>query len=175
MTDSKITGYADAVLAAARAEGNISTVEDEMFRFARALEGSDELRETLSDPRLPVAQRAQVVEDLLGGKASPTTVGAVSMLVLAGRTHDIGAVADAFVQRSAEDRGQSVAEVRSAVALTSEQQDRLAEALSTSVGRQVTIRNIVDPTVVGGVVAQVGDTLFDGSVRTRLTQLRDAF
>lgn len=175
MTDSKITGYADAVLAAATAEGNISAVEDELFRFARALEGSDELRQTLADPHLPVAQRAQIVEDLLGGKASAVSVGVVSMLVLAGRTHDIGAVVDEFVQRSAAGRGEAVAEVRSAVALTPDQTDRLAAALTKSVGHAVTVRNIVDPTVVGGVIAQVGDTLYDGSVRTRLTQLRDAF
>ena len=175
MTDTHITSYADAVLAAAKAENAVPVVEEEMFRFARALEGSDELRSTLSDPHLPAINRVQIVEDLLGGKASPTTVGAISMLVLANRTHDLGAVADEFVQRAAAERGQAVAEVRSAVPLSDEQQTRLAAALTTSLGRQVTVRNVVDPTVVGGVVAQVGDTLFDGSVRTRLTQLREAF
>lgn len=175
MTDKLITNYAESILGAARAEGNVSEVEDELFRFARALEGSDELRSTLSDPHLAVATRMQIIEDLLAGKAGPTTVGAVSMLVLAGRVHEIGAVADEFLRRSADSRGQAVAEVRSAVALTDDQQARLASALASKVGREVTVRNIVDPTVVGGIVAQIGDSLFDGSVRTSLTQLRDAF
>ena len=175
MTETHITSYADAVLAAARAEGAVAVVEDELFRFARALEDSDELRNTLSDDRLPVARRAQIVEDLLGGKAGPTTIGAVSMLVLAGRVADIAAVADEFVRRSAESRGHAVAEVRSAVALSDDQQNRLAVALAGQIGREVTVRNVVDPTVLGGIVTQIGDSLYDGSVRTRLTQLRDAF
>jgi len=68
-----------------------------------------------------------------------------------------------------------IAEVRSAVALSSEQISRLAEALKQQTNSDVSIRNIVDPSVVGGIVTQIGDTLLDGSVRTRLNQLREAF
>jgi F-type H+-transporting ATPase subunit delta len=71
--------------------------------------------------------------------------------------------------------GKEVAEVRSAVELTADQQDRLAKALNAATGKQVTIKVIVDPSVLGGIVAQVGDTVIDGSVRSRLEQLRNAF
>ena len=54
-------------------------VGDELFRFARVLETNDELRTTLTDQQLPVSRRQQIVEDLLGGKATPTTVSLVSM------------------------------------------------------------------------------------------------
>jgi F-type H+-transporting ATPase subunit delta len=68
-----------------------------------------------------------------------------------------------------------VAEVRSAVALSDDQQERLAEAISSQTKRAVTVRNIVDPSVLGGIVTQVGDSVIDASIRTRLHQLRDAF
>ena len=80
------------------------------------------------------------------------------------------------MQRSAADRGEAVAEVRSAVALTDEQIARLAAAaLKARTDLDVTVQNIVDPTVMGGVVTQIGDSVLDGSVRTRLNQLREAF
>jgi len=175
MSDTRITAYADALVALARAEGATSEVEDELFRFARALEGSDELRGTLADAGVPAARRIQIVEDLLGGRAGATTTSIVSLIVANGRVGELSQIVDEFVARSAGGRGEAVAEVRSAVALSDEQQRRLAEALTSRTGRPVTVRNVVDPTVLGGVVTQIGDTLLDGSVRTRLNQLRDAF
>ena len=175
MTDTHINSYAEAISAIAAAEGNTAAVENELFSFVRALQSSDELRATLSDPKLPLARRLQVVEDLLDGKASGTTASIVSLLVSNGRVGELEAIVDAALARSAESRGEAVAEVRSAVALTEDQLTRLAAALKAKTHRDVAVRNIVDPSVVGGIVTQIGDTLLDGSVRTRLTQLRDAF
>lgn len=175
MSDTRINAYADAALSIARAEGNLSEVEDELFRLGRVLESSDELRSTLSDPRLPAARRQQIVEDLLEGKATTTTTAIVSMVVGAGRAADLPKIAQELVQRSASDRGEAVAEVRSAVALTEDQIARLAAALKQRTNMDITVKNVVDPTVMGGIVTQIGDSVLDGSVRTRLNQLRDAF
>lgn len=167
--------YADAVAAVARAEGNLDVVSDELFRVARALEGSDELRMTLSDRQVPAARRQQIVEDLLGGQALETTTAVVSMIVAAGRSSDLIGIAREAVEINARDRGRSVAEVRTAVALTGDQATRLSAALSAATGHQVEIKVIVDPSVMGGVVATIGDEVIDGSVRHRLSQLRDTF
>lgn len=167
--------YADAVASVARAEGNLDLVSDELFRVARALEGSDELRMTLSDRQVPAARRQQIVEDLLGGLASETTTAMVSMIVAAGRSSDLGSIAQEAVELNARDRGRSVAEVRSAVALTEDQTQRLAAALSAATGHQVDIKVVIDPNVLGGVVTTIGDEVIDGSVRNRLNQLRDSF
>ena len=175
MSDNRTTAYADAAFSIARAEGNISEVEDELFRLGRIVETNEELRSTLTDPHLPVERRAQIVEDLLDGKATTTTVSFVSMLVSSNRITDLPAIAGELVRRSADAAGQSVAEVRSAVALTDAQIEQLAAALKARTNRDVTIRNIVDPTVLGGIVTQIGDSVIDGSVRTRLNQLREAF
>ncbi|WP_420637635.1 ATP synthase F1 subunit delta [Candidatus Poriferisocius sp.] len=167
--------YADAVAAVARAEGTLDVVADELFRVARALEGSDELRMTLSDRLIPAARRQQIVEDLLGGQAAETTTAVVSMIVAAGRAGDLVDIARQTVEINARDRGRSVAQVRTAVALTGDQAERLAAALSAATGHQVDIKVIVDPAVMGGVVATIGDEVIDGSVRHRLSQLRDTF
>lgn len=175
MSDNRITAYADAALGVALAEGALSEVEDELFRLARVFESSDELRATLSDPHIPAAKRQQIVEDLLEGRASTATVAIVSMIVATGRAGDLPRIADELVQRSAASTGSAVAEVRSAVALTDEQIARLTQALSARTKRDITVRNIVDPTVMGGIVTRIGDSVIDGSVRTRLNQLREVF
>lgn len=171
----RVTNYAQAMLAVAEAEGVTEDVADELFRFARALDGNDELRSALTDQRIEAARRQQIVEDLLGGKASPTTIGLVSMAVGAGRAGDLSKIADRVVDLSASARGRDVALVRTAVALTDDQQSRLVAALKKAHGADIDVKVQVDPSVVGGIVTQIGDTVMDGTVRTRLAQLREAF
>jgi F-type H+-transporting ATPase subunit delta len=79
-----------------------------------------------------------------------------------------------MVSKAAAAADKEVAEVRSAVPLTQDQVTRLAEALGKATGKQVEIKVILDPTIKGGVIAQIGDTVIDGSVRRRLEQLRNA-
>ena len=168
----RISGYADAVLAVARAEGAQSAVEDELVRFAQALRSSDELQSTLADPAIDVERRLGITEDLLGGRALPATAALVSLVVGAGRGGELVDIIDAAMDRAAAGRNRRVARVRSAVELTSEQRARLAEAIKASSGLDVEIQAIVDSTVVGGVVTEIGDDVIDGSVRSRLQQMR---
>jgi F-type H+-transporting ATPase subunit delta len=171
-TDTRLDAYANALFEVARAEGSVGEVEDELFRFARTLEGNDELRSKLTDAAIPVERRTGVVEQLLGGKASPVTTSLVSFVVGAGRARDLPAIIDRLVQRAAAEKDRTVAEVRTAIPLTDDQRTRLEAALSRATGTQVEVKDVVDPTVLGGVVAQIGDTVIDGSIRNRLEQLR---
>jgi F-type H+-transporting ATPase subunit delta len=173
--DDRTLAYANGLFGIASNEGNLAEVEDELFRFARTLEASDELRTTLTDANLPVSRRQQMVEDLLGGKANPITTSLVSMVVGNGRSRDLPAIIDELVRISAAEGNKEVAEVRAAVPLSDDQKSRLAEALGKATGKQVELKVVIDPTVLGGLVAQVGDTVIDGSVRTRLDQLKTAF
>jgi len=171
-TDVRIDGYARALFEIARAEGTLDEVEDELFRFARSYESSDALRNTLTDEQVPVAKRQAIVEDLLGGKATATTTQLVSLVVGSGRGRDLPAIIDRLVARASSSKNLSVAEVRSAVALTDDQQARLAAALANATGKQVNLKVVVDPSVLGGLVATIDDTVIDGSVRTRIDQLK---
>ena len=98
-------------------------------------------------------------------------------MVGTGRVRDLPDDRRPAARRSPPRRGeQVVAEVRSAVALTDDQKARLAAALKASApASDVDVVVVVDPTVLGGIVTQIGDTVIDGSVRPRLTQLRESF
>ena len=169
----RVEAYADAMLAVAQSEGALDTVEEELFRVARTIEGNDELRTTLVDENIPVERRVGIVQDVLA-TAHPTTRGLVSFLVSSGRVRDLSAIIDRLVAQAAEQRAEAVAEVRSAIPLDDGQRERLAEALSRATGKQVSVKVIVDESVIGGIVAQVGDTVIDGTVRNRLNQLRES-
>lgn len=172
--EDRIDGYANALFEVASVEGSLDAVENELFQVARALETNDELRTTLTDEVIPVARRQSVVEDLLGNRASPVTVSLVSFVVGSGRGRQLPAIVDRLVARAAEAKNKTVAEVRTAVPLTDDQRNRLADALGKATGKSVEVKAIVDRSVLGGVIAQIGDTVIDGSVRTRLEQLREA-
>ncbi len=169
----RVEAYANALLEVSRAEGHLADIQDELFRFARTFEGSDELRTALTDPALPAERRIAVVEDLLGGKALQTSAALAAFIVAAGRAGELPAIVDRFVELAAAEQRRAVAEVRSAIELTPEQTDRLREALNRATGKDVEVKVVVDPSVLGGIVARVGDLVIDGSVRHRLEQLRE--
>lgn len=166
--------YAAALFEVARAEGNLERVEAELYQMARAIETSEELRSKLTDQSLPVELRQGIVEDLLGDRAQPVTKALVSFVVGSGRARDLPAIIDLMVRRSADERSETVADVRSAIPLDDDQQQRLAAALSTRTGQKVSVKVSVDPSILGGIVATIGDTVIDGSIRRRLEQLRES-
>jgi F-type H+-transporting ATPase subunit delta len=173
MTTDRVDVYARSLLAIAEAEGNLAEVEDELFRFARIVDGNDELRMALSDRTLPAERRAAIVEELLGPRALPITVAIIAFVVAAGRGQLLTAIVSNFVELAAATRRHEVAEVRTAVPLDDAQQQRLARALSEATGKQIEVKVVVDEKVMGGLVATIGDTVIDGTVRHRLAQLKE--
>jgi F-type H+-transporting ATPase subunit delta len=169
---TRIEGYAKGLLEVAKAEGTLDEVEDELFRFARSFESNEQLRNTLTDDQIPPARRQSIVEDLLDGKATPTTTQLLSMVVGSGHSRELPQIIDRMVEMAAASKDRSVAEVRVAVELTPDQRDRLAAALANATGKNVNLKVVVDPSVLGGLVATVGDAVIDGTVRTHLEQLK---
>jgi len=169
-----IRGYAQALFSIAEAEGVLDDVGDELFRFARALDKETRLRNALTDIALPAERKRKVLGDVLGKRANLHTVNLLAFVVEQGRARDLGAIVDELVRLAAERRQRAVAEVRTAIQLSGQQRKRLADALAGATGKQIELKVIVDPdSVIGGVVARVGDQVFDGSVRRRLDLARE--
>ncbi len=170
----RIKGYAAGLLEIARGEGELDRVERELYQVARAVEGSEELRGTLSDVLIPMERKRGIVDDLIGGRAADLTIAAIDFIVASGRAKDLPEIADELARAAAATRSREVAEIRSAVELDDETVRRLEAALGRATGKQIEVKVVVDPSVVGGIVARVGDTVIDGSVRRRLETLRHA-
>jgi F-type H+-transporting ATPase subunit delta len=170
--DAVVSGYAKALLAVAEAEGAIDRVQDELFVFAKAVERHAELREALTDASLPVENRDAVIEDLLGGRVHPVTLKLARFLVDAGQARHLDAIAEELANMAAKRSELALGEVRSAVPLDQEQRERLRKVLADATGRQIELKVVVEPSVIGGLVARVGDEVFDGSVASRLADAK---
>jgi F-type H+-transporting ATPase subunit delta len=170
----RTAGYAAAIYELGSAEGDLARVEGELASIARAIDTSAELRSALTDPALPLDRKRAVIEDLLGSRTSRTTVTAIGMIAGLNRIGELGEIATRLSERSAASVGKKLAEVRSAVELDDATVQRLAAALEKQIGAAVEVRTIIDPSIMGGIVTRVGDTVIDGSVRSRLDSLRQA-
>lgn len=170
----RISGYAAGILEMARAEGNLERVQTELFEIGRQISGSPELRSSLTDPALPLERKRGIVSDLLSGRATSLTVGLIEFLLGQNMAGDVSAIAASLAEQAASARNRQVAEIRTAVSLEPATVERLTAALERATGTSLEVRTVVDPTVVGGIVARVGDTVIDGSVASKLDSLRTA-
>ncbi len=139
-----------------------------------ALPLSSQLQMALTDPSLAAEHKTALVRDLIGASAAPTTTALVSYAAANLRGRQPAVAIESLATLAADQRQRLLAEVRSAVELTSEQVGRLAAALSTLQGRDVRLNVIVDREVVGGIVVRVGEDVIDGSVASRFEQARRA-
>ena len=172
-SEELISGYARALFNVVQAEGELDRVEDELFRFGKILDSNHELKQALSDQSIDRAQREKVLDELLADKVSPHTLGLLTFIVGQGRARQLPQILGQLSDLAAEARDSVVAEVRTAIPLDQGQRDALATALSKATGKKVEVKALVDPDVLGGVVAKIGETVIDGTVKHRLEQLKD--
>ena len=161
----------EALMRSAEEQGQLQTVEDELFRLGRIVAGDAEFEQTLSDKTAePDAKRALLAQ-VLYGKVTAVTEALASQAV----ARPAGMPADDFMEisrQAAELRGRAVAVVTSAEQLSEQQTEDLRGRLTSLYGREITVHNDVDPALLGGVVGRVGDEIIDGSVAGRLDAMR---
>jgi len=174
MAEDRIKGYARGIFEMASGEGDLDRVEGELLTVARAFETSPELRSKLTDPQLPLEKKQGIVDELIGGRSSGLTLGLVQLVVSQNRASDLPAIAGAVAEAAASSRNKAVAEVRSAVPLDAETVSRLTASLGRATGKDVEVKVIVDPSVIGGIMARVGDTVIDGTIAKRVESVRQA-
>ena len=167
--------YAKALFSLADEQGQVEQWSSGLDALGRALQSSPELRETLASPLFDKDQRRNVVAALarqLTLAETPTNF----LLLLADRDRlaYLPAVIQTFRDLADARLGRSRAKVTSAVPLSAEETRRIAEQLARSQKGEVIVESSVDPALLGGVVAQVGSLVYDGSVRSQLEELRRA-
>ncbi len=168
-----VRGYASAIFQIAETEGVLDRVTDELFRFAKAVEQNHELRTALTDVAIPAERKEAVLDELLGNRASSHTRDIAAFVVAQARAGQLSEIASAVAELTAEARESVLAEVRTAVELDDDARQRLGEALSRATGKKVDVKVLVDPSVVGGVYAKIGDEVIDATIRRRLQELRE--
>ena len=158
----------EAALDAADARGELDSVEDELFRFGRIVGGDRELARILSDRKATAEGKTALLDRLLSGRVSPVTQQLLRNVLTGPHAGTAEVAVERLSDVASRRRGQSVARVTSAVPLSPEQERRLSDSLSRLYGRTVGLQVTVDPSVLGGLIVQVGDEVIDGSIAHRL-------
>lgn len=167
--------YARALFSLASEENRVPAVRDELRRLGALLGASPELRDVLIQPLHPASERRRVLESVAEKLAASSLLRRFySYLIDQRRLVGFAEIEAEFVRLADAAAGRSKARVTTAQPLSEAQQARLARALSARAGTNVELEIEVDPELVGGLVAQLGDTVYDGSLRTQLQQLRSA-
>jgi F-type H+-transporting ATPase subunit delta len=165
--------YAKALLQIGIASKSFDVLGRELDRAAETIASSPELKNALENPVFPTHKRRLVLEELARRLALSASVRNLLLLLLdKGRIAALPDIARAHRELVDEQAGRARAVVTSAAPLDATVESRLKGALEKQTGKTVILDKRIDPTLIGGVVAQVGDLLFDGSIKTQLEQMR---
>ena len=161
-----------AICTAADIAGQLDELEDELFRFGRIVGGDPGLRYALSNLFVPADGRRSLVVDLLDGKVSEPAMRLISQAAAHPRGRSMDANLESYSNLAAALRQRVVAEVHVAVPLSGDQRSQLAAVLAAAYGHDVHLNVVVDPQLIGGMTVRIGDELINGSVASRLAELR---
>jgi len=168
------TRYARALLdVAVSTSADPDKIQQDLTTVASLAAQHADLQQAFTDPRVPVAARTAIV-DTIGQRAGVAAPVArlLTMLSTRGRLALLPEIATAFSERLLAHRRIVRAQITAAAPLTAERQDALRRSLSQVTGKDVQVEVDVDPSLIGGIVARIGSTVYDGSIRTQLHKVR---
>lgn len=171
MTGGVAKVYSEALFELA--EENVSTddTEKELASLSEIFRAEPDLYKLLSAPTIPDREKADVIEKIFGGKISDTTLDFLCLLTQKGRITELEGIVSAYRRLWCDKSGILEATVTTAVPLTKQQRSKLTEQLTKKYGKKIILSEKTDPDILGGVIVSFGDTMLDGSVRTKLKNL----
>src|SRR6056297_3157475 len=164
--------YASALLGAASAADTVEAVLDDLRGVVdEALAGNPAFAAALQSPQISAEEKTRVLERVFGEQVHPLLLRFLKVMAQRQRLYYLPAIRRAAENLYDEHLGRVVAEVRTAVPLDDGLRSQTAERLEGVLAKRVRLQEVVDETVLGGLVVRVGDTVFDGSVSGQLTAM----
>jgi len=163
--------YAEAAFSLASEGNTLDRWGDDLAALAAFAEEGD-VAPLLRSNRLPREEKLRLVEAGVGGQLSPLAMNLARLLAERGKLHLAREVEHAFREMLDDARGLAHATVTTAVPLSGDERTAIAVRLSSMTGKQVDVTPVVDESIIGGLIARIGDQLIDGSTRTRLVALK---
>jgi F-type H+-transporting ATPase subunit delta len=165
--------YALALFSLARERDELAEVEEYINHFAEMLDTTPDLQSLVLNPAFSKSEQHTAIQTILDRMGATETVrNFFGLVVRNGRLAKIGKTIKAFATFVAHHRGELGAVVTSVGPLTPEQEDALKQRLKTLTGKDVNVDLNIDPALLGGVIVQLGSKMFDGSLRTKINNLK---
>ena len=162
--------YAQAVFEIALEAGELERWQSDLQKIVQMVSGEDFLA-VLESPKVHFSEKSRLLSGQMKG-LNPLLLNLLLLLISRGRLGMIGEIADEYQRLWNSHCGIEIAEVTTAVPLAKEDEEKLARHLGRIVGKKVEIKADINPSVIGGFVARIGDRLLDGSIRSKLAALK---
>jgi len=164
--------YAKALLGFGQQTGRPDALVDELEEVVGVISRVPRFRDVLESPRIPFSEKSQLLDKAFAGKVDDSVLKFLKVVGSKNRFDCLPAITASARKMQDEQAGRVQAVLTSATEVDDATRDRIAERLSQVLGRSVRLKSGVDPTIVGGVVVRVGDTVYDGSIVNQLEQVR---
>lgn len=165
--------YANALYEEADDTGVLEDVDDDVLMLRETLESNGELSRFFESPVIPKEKKDAVIQSLLDDRVDELLVRFLRLLVRKDRETMTKPILDAYQTLRDQQRGIVDANVTVAYPLSEDDQEALVETLEAQTGKTVRLHLQEDPELIGGLVVQIGDQVFDGSLRNKLSNLHD--
>ena len=176
-TSSPLSGvadrYAGALFELCTTAAKIKATEKDLNALNKSLSDSEDLTRLIKSPVFSTEDQVRAIDALLAkSKISDVTANFIRVVAKNRRLFVLPAIIESFSRMAADSRGEIAGDVTSAVKLTAAQRTELKAALKAKVGKDVALNEIVDPSVLGGLIVKVGSQMIDTSIRTKLSSLK---
>jgi len=167
--------YAKATLNLAKEKGFAKEVNDDMILIQSTIEENHDLEVMLKSPIIKSGPKLAVLTQVFEKKVNGITMGLLNLLIENKRLSLLNLVAKEYVVIYNFLKGVEVAQITSAVPLTKELEAEILKKIKESVGKEISMNNVIDPSIIGGFIIRIGDKLYDSSVSSRLKDLLSQF
>jgi F-type H+-transporting ATPase subunit delta len=167
--------YAKALFAVVKEQGVVDETRAQLEAISQALAGDAGIRAFFEHPNVEAETKIDLLKKAVGNQLSDVVLRTLQLLIERGRASSVPAVYAAFVEIADEALGRAHALVSSAYELTAAQQQEIAAKFGELTGKKITVDTVVDASLLGGVRIRIGDTLYDGSLATKLAELEKSF
>jgi F-type H+-transporting ATPase subunit delta len=173
-TETIARRYSAALADAVSETGETGEVKAELAAWGEMFRASADLQNVFSNPTVPHLAKERLLEDLIA-KTNPTktTANFVRVLLQNGRLTELGEINDRFAAVLDERSGLVSAEITSARELPDSERADFEKSLAKLTGKRVNVNYAINKDIIGGVVTRIGSTVYDGSVKTKLENLRE--
>ncbi|MEI6045046.1 MAG: ATP synthase F1 subunit delta [Chloroflexota bacterium] len=163
--------YAQAFFEIARNQNKVDEWAKDLDSIAQTFD-QPEVKRYLENPKTAKDKKRAFVQNVLGTQVSTVSLNLALVLIQRERQEYIDAIRKEFIRLVNQLKGIEIAYVTTAVPVDEAEKRQIKSRLSALTGKQIEIETQVDPDLIGGIVARIGDTQIDGSVKTRLQALR---
>lgn len=162
--------YAQALFEVGKEKGLLDQLLEDLVELSQVV-AHPTLAQVLDNPKIPFSAKRDLVKRFLGDR-TPYLLSFLDLIISKNRMSSVEQIRETYQRLLHADRGIEVAQVTTAVALARDEEERLAQRLAAITGKQVILELKVDPSILGGLVARIGDRVIDGSVMNKLKALR---